>query len=266
MSSTARELTEGTLIQQFCLLAKASKGRAIVALIEQALNAPFLLVFGELLASPNVKALEGTEYAPYLELLKIFTYGTFSDYKTQQSHLPPLTPGMLAKLRQLTVVTLSAVHRMIPYTVLLKELELSNVRELEDLIIDCIYQGIIKGKLDQKQQHIEVDFAVGRDIFPEKLDQMIEILDNWGHRSDKLLKIIEDEIKIANTVHESARLERLDFEGKLDQVKTNVKVSSDAGDLQMQSGAPEFDADYMEEARSRKSRSKVKGRDQRMRT
>eukprot|EP01112_Ceratiomyxa_fruticulosa_P016751 TRINITY_DN5101_c0_g1_i1.p1 TRINITY_DN5101_c0_g1~~TRINITY_DN5101_c0_g1_i1.p1 ORF type:complete len:266 (-),score=57.34 TRINITY_DN5101_c0_g1_i1:182-979(-) len=264
--SSARELTEGTSIQQFVLLAKASKGRAIVALIEQALNAPNLLVFGELLDAPNVKAIEGTEYAPYLELLKIFTYGTYSDYKVKQDKLPPLTPAMLSKIRQLTVVTLSAIHRLIPYTILLKELDLSNVRELEDLIIDCIYQGIIKGKLDQKQQHIEVDFAVGRDIVPERLDQMIDILANWVQRSDKLLKIIEDEIKFANTVHESARLEKADFEQKLEQVKTNVKVSSDAGDLQMQSGAPEFDSDYMEEARSRKSRSKVKGRDQRMRT
>ena len=53
---------------------------------------------------------------------------------------------------------------MIPYTALLHQLDIPNVRELEDLIIECIYQGVIKGKLDQKQKQLEIDFAIGRGI------------------------------------------------------------------------------------------------------
>lgn len=49
------ELSEGTGLQSFCLLAKSAKGKACTAVIEQALQAPNVFVFGELLDMPNVK-------------------------------------------------------------------------------------------------------------------------------------------------------------------------------------------------------------------
>ena len=44
----------------------------------------------------------------------------------------------------------------IPYSTLLKELDIaaSNVRELEDLIIEAIYAGIIQAKLDQRNAQV----------------------------------------------------------------------------------------------------------------
>ena len=41
---------------------------------------------------------------------------------------------------------------------------MSSVRELEDLIIEGTNSNVIKGKLDQKASHFEVDFAMGRDV------------------------------------------------------------------------------------------------------
>jgi len=49
----------------------------------------------------------------------------------------------------------------------------------QDLIIDAIYADIIRGKLDQKNQQLEVDFAVGRDIRPEHITEISEVLDSW---------------------------------------------------------------------------------------
>ncbi|OLP97728.1 Cytochrome c6 [Symbiodinium microadriaticum] len=51
------------------------------ALIGQALDHSSVFVFGELLDCPNVKALEGTEFQRALELLRLFAYGTYPDYK-----------------------------------------------------------------------------------------------------------------------------------------------------------------------------------------
>ena len=56
---------------------------------------------------------------------------------------------------------------------------MENVRELEDLLIDCMYQGIIRGKLDQKLKCIEIFEAVGRDLRPEQLDSMRSVIQNW---------------------------------------------------------------------------------------
>jgi hypothetical protein len=42
-------------LEQFILLSKSAKGAAVVALITQALEAPGVYVFGELLDMPNVQ-------------------------------------------------------------------------------------------------------------------------------------------------------------------------------------------------------------------
>ena len=42
-------------VEQFVLLAKGAKGAAAVELVKQALEAPGVYVFGELLDTPNIK-------------------------------------------------------------------------------------------------------------------------------------------------------------------------------------------------------------------
>jgi len=49
----------------------------------------------------------------------------------------------------------------------------------QDLVIDAIYADIIRGKLDQKHQQLEVDFAVGRDLRPEHVQEISKVLDSW---------------------------------------------------------------------------------------
>ncbi|ONM54583.1 COP9 signalosome complex subunit 7 [Zea mays] len=62
----------------------------------------------------------------------------------------------------------------------MQELDVSNVRELEDFLInECMYSGIVRGKLDQLRRCFEVQFAAGRDLTPDQLNNMIEILSDW---------------------------------------------------------------------------------------
>jgi len=56
---------------------------------------------------------------------------------------------------------------------------MSNVRELEDLIIDAIYLDILRGKLDQKEGQLEVEYTMGRDLEPGKLENILLALQNW---------------------------------------------------------------------------------------
>ena len=58
-------------------------------------------------------------------------------------------------------------------------LDIPNVRELEDLIIEAIYQDVIKGKLDQKRKQLEIEYTMGRDLRPGQIDQMLEVLGAW---------------------------------------------------------------------------------------
>ena len=66
------------------------------------------------------------------------------------------------------------------YDDLLKQLDLPSVRALEDFIInECIYTGIVRGKLDQKKRSLEVRGALSRDIKPQNLDEMIATFGQW---------------------------------------------------------------------------------------
>jgi COP9 signalosome complex subunit 7 len=80
------------------------QGAAAAKLIENATSAPGVFVFAELLDSPNIQQVRifpsvltacdtipllieqiklstSSQHLPYLNLLKIFSYGTYSDYK-----------------------------------------------------------------------------------------------------------------------------------------------------------------------------------------
>lgn len=52
-----------------------------------------------------------------------------------------LTPLMKKKLQHLTIVTMAIRNKCISYNALLEELDIDNVRELEDLIIESVYAG-----------------------------------------------------------------------------------------------------------------------------
>ena len=66
-----------------------------------------------------------------------------------------------------------------PYSDLLQALDISNVCGLEDLIIDAIYLDLLHGKLDQKEEQLEVTCTMGRDLEPGKLEQILAALEDW---------------------------------------------------------------------------------------
>jgi COP9 signalosome complex subunit 7 len=53
------------------------------------------------------------------------------------------------------------------------------IRDLEDLIIDAIYLDILRGKLDQKEQQLEIEYTMGRDLEPGKIEEVLAALKNW---------------------------------------------------------------------------------------
>lgn len=68
----------------------------------------------------------------------------------------------------------------IPYEELMQQLDIANIRELEDLLItDCFHQGIITGRLDQRQNRVEVLDSVGRDVHASQLPTIIDALSTW---------------------------------------------------------------------------------------
>lgn len=212
-------------LEQFVLLSKTAKGAAAVELIRQALEAQAVYVFGELLDMPNIKELSEGPHSSYFQLLNLFAYGDYTEYKVNRNNYPELSPIMLKKLRHLTIVSLANKNKCLPYALLLKELEIKNVRELEDLIIEVIYADIIQGKLDQRNQQLEVDYAIGRDIRPEQINDVVKVLEDWCNGCDSVLKTIEDQITKANLHREQQIAIKKKVEDEVANIKKTIKTT-----------------------------------------
>lgn len=61
----------------------------------------------------------------------------------------------------------------------MSSLAMPTIRDLEDLIIDAIYLDLLRGKLDQKEAQLEVEYTMGRDLEPGKLEAMLGALKDW---------------------------------------------------------------------------------------
>ncbi|KAI1242186.1 hypothetical protein IHE44_0005703 [Lamprotornis superbus] len=86
----------------------------------------------------------------------------------------------------------------IPYSVLLEQLQLKNVRQLEDLVIEAVYADVLRGSLDQRNQRLEVDYSIGRDIRREELSTITRTLQEWCQGCEVVLSGIEEQVSRAN--------------------------------------------------------------------
>ncbi|KAJ6791274.1 COP9 signalosome complex subunit 7 isoform X4 [Iris pallida] len=251
------ELKQAELIDHFVKQSSALEEAApLAALVVEATSHPSLFAFSEILSVPNLSKLGGTQYSSSLDLLRLFAYGTLSDYKSSAAHLPILLSDQVRKLKQLTVLTLAEANKVLPYDQLMQELDVSNVRELEDFLInECMYAGIVRGKLDQLRRCFEVQFAAGRDLRPKQLNNMIHTLANWLSTSDDLLHTIQEKIKWADAMSEANKKHRKEIEDKVEDAKKSVKASFDLrghdGVYSESGGMMDFDEDHVPPKRRR---------------
>ncbi|XP_059450478.1 COP9 signalosome complex subunit 7 isoform X3 [Corylus avellana] len=219
------EQKQADLIEHFVKRASALQGSALGALVADATSHPSLFAFSEILAVPSVLQLEGTDSSVYLDVLRLFAHGTWSDYKRNADRLLQLVPEQVLKLKQLTVLTLAETNKVLPYDQLMQELDVTNVRELEDFLInECMYAGIVRGKLDQLRRCFEVQFAAGRDLRPGQLGGMIQTLSSWLATSDNLLVSIQEKIKWADSMSELDKKHRKEVEDRVEEVKKSLSL------------------------------------------
>ncbi|XP_065530437.1 COP9 signalosome complex subunit 7b isoform X2 [Lathamus discolor] len=237
------------LLEQFILLAKGTSGSALTALINQVLEAPGVYVFGELLELTNVQ-----------ELLKLFAYGTYPDYVANKDNLPELTVTQKNKLKHLTIVSLASRMKCIPYSVLLNDLDMKNLRELEDLIIEAVYTDIIQGKLDQRNQVLEVDFCIGRDIQKKDISNIVKTLQEWCDGCESVLLGIEQQVLRANQYKENHHRTQQQVEIEVTNIKKTLKATASSSAQEMEQQLVERECPpHTEQRQPTKKISKVKG-------
>ena len=242
----------------------AAAASSVRAIVHQALANPKVLAgFAELRSHPAATASldkSGTGDDPALRTLDLFAKGTHKDY----AGAPPgtylsLTDGQLAKLRQLTVVSVaqgiaseaavaSAVGgktkkkkgrgktkkgaaggnaTTVPYDLLRTELGLDadgNIRDLEDILISCLYSGLISGRLDQHSMSLWIEPnpdhpgqppVAARDVTKADVPRLIAELERFLKRSRNVLAALDGAAKHSREGREADALAVLEEEMKV---------------------------------------------------
>eukprot|EP01025_Chloroclados_australasicus_P036543 TRINITY_DN3726_c0_g2_i11.p1 TRINITY_DN3726_c0_g2~~TRINITY_DN3726_c0_g2_i11.p1 ORF type:complete len:270 (-),score=24.12 TRINITY_DN3726_c0_g2_i11:325-1134(-) len=216
-------------VDAYVSLAKSVRGVALIDLIQKALDDPGLYYFSELLDLPQVKELKTGENVQRMRILEMFAYGTWRDYKALEANLPKLTSAQIIKLKQLTVAGLALENKILEYKVLSFELDInSGMRELEDFLIkDCIYKGIIKGKLDQRNACVHITHTVGRDVKREQLPQISAQLKEWLQTSDQVISGIEQCLQQLQKEKDNIQGQRQALEQQIEVVRQQVQQDKD---------------------------------------
>uniref|UniRef100_A0A8D0F6K3 COP9 signalosome subunit 7B n=1 Tax=Strix occidentalis caurina TaxID=311401 RepID=A0A8D0F6K3_STROC len=199
-------------------------------------------------------------HAAYFQLLSLFAYGTYPDYVANKDNLPELTVTQKNKLKHLTIVSLASRMKCIPYSVLLKDLDMRNLRELEDLIIEAVYTDIIQGKLDQRNQVLEVDFCIGRDIQKKDISNIVKTLQEWCDGCEAVLLGIEQQVLRANQYKENHHRTQQQVEMEVTNIKKTLKATASSSAQEMEQQLVERECPpHTEQRQPTKKMSKVKG-------
>lgn len=217
-------------LEEYCLVAKGSKGRILADVVQRATSDPVLFAFGELLAVPSVQQLLETDQAASFRTLKLFAHGTWATYQGSQDQYLLLTTAQQLKLRQLTLVSMAATSKTITYSELTAQLGISSVRELEDLIItECFYKGIITGKLDQQRRCLQVSEALGRDVQKEQLPEILQRLQQWLQSCQQVQSDIDKKITWASDATEAQQAAQTQLEANIAKLQKDLKAEVGTG-------------------------------------
>jgi len=218
-------------LEQFCILARTQRSRACAALIQQVLSHRKIFTFGELLSMPSVQALKDEpEFCSAYQSLELFAYGTYMDYVSAPTgfYLELSTPQIL-KLKQLSLITLASAEKVIPYTSMLQAIAVESSRELEDMIIDVIYSGLLMGRLDHRNQLLRVQSVAARDVRPGQIAHLIETLNEWKKSFGQLNMAVKESSSYMRQQREMSLAESKAAQEVADVKQKQIKQIIDVG-------------------------------------
>jgi len=103
-------------LENFRSLAEGTKGEGLTYIINSVIQHPQVFVFGEILNVQSVKDLATTPFKAYLDLLRIFAYGSYTEFKAKSSELKlkdKLDPRAVTKLKMLSIVEAASKNKFL---------------------------------------------------------------------------------------------------------------------------------------------------------
>jgi len=162
--------------------------------------------FGEVLATPILASLVGTPHEWLSELLGCFNFGDIDKFNTiisanqavynAQPALASKSEYVKEKITLLCLIELffrrSAHDRTVPFAEIAEATRLP-VEQVEWVLMRAMSLNLIKGVIDQVEQHVEINWIVPRVLDPSQLTQMQDKMQVWGEKANSTLLFIEDQ-------------------------------------------------------------------------
>ena len=142
-----------TLQQQFHVLIKDFKGKALEKVIERILESE-IYITSEFLNSPNIQSLKKGN--KYYDTLYLFSMLTYNDYKKSPSNYLPLNPKLLNKLKCISILEIAKDKKYLEYSYLKNCLDIKTNFELEELLFNLISKELINGKVNSKNESLSI--------------------------------------------------------------------------------------------------------------
>ena len=213
-------------LYKYVTLAQSAQGAAAIMNIERCLKDKAVFFVGELLQQPHVLALRDTPaHAKHFHLLELFAHGTFVTWKNNRAKFPPIDPQVTRKLKMLTVVSMAADSKFLDYAHLMRTLDIDGVRALEDLLIECIYAGLIVGRLDQQLSQVQIQSALGRDVSDLDINNMCDKLEQWSLICDQMISSVDASAKQSAETFELERARKLELQDRLTKLKQEKQAA-----------------------------------------
>ena len=163
----------------------------------------------------------------HLATLNLFAFGTIVEYNQNKAKYLELKPPQLRKLELLTVAEIASQKQLVPYSEIMQQLGINDLRQIEDKIIECIYADLLKGKLDQKNQTLHVHSTSGRDIKVTEVDAMIAKLEAWDKQLASAQNYMEEQCRMSqqNVVNDYSEqiMNEVQFQRQVAQVEASFR-------------------------------------------
>ena len=99
------------------------------------------------------------------------------------------------------------------------------------MIIDTIYAGLIKGKLNQRNQILRIIDTVRRDVNPDQLGEIITNLKIWQVTVTNLIQTVELSSSLVRNAREECKSEIEITQKCVDNTKAKLKERTEGGSL-----------------------------------
>jgi COP9 signalosome complex subunit 7 len=123
--------------------------------------------------------------------------------------------------------------QILAYADLQPALDLPTIRALEDLIIDGIYAGILRARLDQRLQRAEVEYVLGRDVSPAGVPALLAALTDWARTTDDVLGALDTRLAALRTdqaaADAAAAAHRAAVDGRIKEVQEKREKATGTG-------------------------------------